>query len=130
DFGVRVDQEGNDTFFVPGNQWYRCPRYLVEPDASAASYFFGAAAMTGGEITIPVPLGRNLQGDFRFTSVLDEMGCHLKTPKTWTSVQGWPLHGVEVDMNDMSDCVMTLAAVACFAEGPTTIRNVAHIRHK
>jgi len=132
DFGVRVEteQERTGNFVVPGSQCYRCPRYAIEPDASAASYFFGAAAITGGEIGMPFPVTRNLQGDFRFTSVLDEMGCHLTTSNVWISVKGWPLRGVDADMNDISDCVMTLAAVACFADGPTTIRNVAHIRYK
>jgi 3-phosphoshikimate 1-carboxyvinyltransferase len=58
------------------------------------------------------------------------MGCAITRSDSGIFVEGRPLRGIDVDMNDMSDCVMTLAAVACFAEGPTTIRNVAHIRHK
>lgn len=129
DFGIRVDFEGAG-YYVPGNQFYQSRAYEVEPDASAASYFFAAAAITGGEVTVPNLVSGRLQGDLRFTIVLDEMGCHVKKTASGTTIQGWPFHGVEVDMNDFSDCVMTLAAVACFAEGPTTIRNVAHIRHK
>src|SRR5205823_3593853 len=82
------------------------------------------------QIAVPGLLNADLQGDFLFTNVLEEMGCHLRKAEGHTHLRGWPLRGVDVDMNGMSDCVMTLAAVACFAEGPTTIRNVAHIRYK
>ena len=58
------------------------------------------------------------------------MGCRVASRRRGYTVAGGPLHGIDVDMNDISDTVMTLAAVACFADGPTTIRNVAHIRHK
>ncbi len=108
--------------------------YDIEPDASAASYFFGAAAITGGKIQTLVTENscpRVLQGDFRFADVLERMGCKVKRDDRlpWW-VRGAPLRGIDIDMNAISDTVMTLAAVACFAEGPTTIRNVAHIRHK
>jgi 3-phosphoshikimate 1-carboxyvinyltransferase len=130
DFGVQVEQEKPDRFYVPGNQRYQGRAYPIEPDASAAGYFFAAAAITQGEVSVAGLGSQSLQGDLRFTSVLEEMGCHLKKPASMTAIKGWPLRGVEADMNAISDCVMTLAAVACFAEGPTTIRNVAHIRHK
>jgi 3-phosphoshikimate 1-carboxyvinyltransferase len=102
----------------------------IEPDASAASYFFAAAAIAGGEVTIPGLHAQSLQGDVRFVEVLEDMGCEVLQEKNSSTVKGGPLRGIDVDMNDISDTVMTLAAVACFAEGPTTIRNVAHIRHK
>lgn len=70
------------------------------------------------------------QGDVRFVDLLEEMGCTVNRTQGNIAVKGGPLHGIDVDMNDISDTVMTLAAVACFAEGPTKIRNVAHIRHK
>ncbi len=73
---------------------------------------------------------RSLQGDVRFVDVLEEMGCQVVRSDQGVTVHGGPLRGIDADMNDISDTVMTLAAVACFAEGPTTIRNVAHIRHK
>jgi 3-phosphoshikimate 1-carboxyvinyltransferase len=72
----------------------------------------------------------SIQGDVDFVEVLQQMGCEVVLAEDETYVRGGALRGVEADMNDISDCVMTLAAVACFAEGPTTIRNVAHIRHK
>jgi 3-phosphoshikimate 1-carboxyvinyltransferase len=104
--------------------------YDIEPDASAASYFFAAAAITGGRVTVLQLPEHSLQGDMRFVEVLAEMGCRIEKCNAGVTVHGRPLWGISVDMNDISDCVMTLAAVACFADGPTTIRNVAHIRHK
>jgi 3-phosphoshikimate 1-carboxyvinyltransferase len=105
-------------------------RYVIEPDASAASYFFAAAALTGGRVTVLGIPENSLQGDVRFVDVLADMGCRVERCSAGITVHGKPLRGIDVDMNDISDTVMTLAAVACFAEGPTTIRNVAHIRHK
>lgn len=104
--------------------------YLIEPDASAASYFFGAAAITGGEVTVPDLSLKGLQGDTWFVEVLEDMGCEVFSKDGGITVRGAPLRGIDVEMNAISDTVMTQAAVACFAEGPTTIRNVAHIRHK
>jgi 3-phosphoshikimate 1-carboxyvinyltransferase len=104
--------------------------YLIEPDASAASYFFAAAAITGGRVTVLELPENSLQGDVAFVEVLEDMGCRVERCSSGITVHGRPLRGVDVDMNAISDTVMTLAAVACFAEGPTTIRNVAHIRHK
>jgi len=104
--------------------------YDIEPDASAASYFFAAAAITGGRVTVLDLPENSLQGDVRFVDVLSAMGCRVERCSSGITVHGRQLHGIDVDMNDISDTVMTLAAVACFADGPTTIRNVAHIRHK
>ena len=104
--------------------------YQIEPDASAASYFFAAAAITGGRVTVLDIPEHSLQGDVRFVDLLAEMGCRVERCSAGITVHGRPLRGIDVDMNAISDCVMTLAAVALFAEGPTTIRNVAHIRHK
>lgn len=104
--------------------------YNVEPDASAASYFFAAAAITGGQLTVPGLHWQSLQGDVRFIELLERMGCPVYRMFRTLRVDGGPLRGIDVDMNDISDTVMTLAAVACFADGPTAIRNVAHIRHK
>jgi 3-phosphoshikimate 1-carboxyvinyltransferase len=105
-------------------------QYAIEPDASAASYFWAAAAITGGQITVAGLSRNSLQGDVRFVDVLEQMGCCVVESDLGITVHGRPLRGVDVDMNAISDTVMTLAAVACFADGPTTIRNVAHIRHK
>jgi 3-phosphoshikimate 1-carboxyvinyltransferase len=104
--------------------------YDIEPDASAASYFFAAAAITGGRVTVLGLPEKSLQGDVAFVHILADMGCRVERCSSGITIHGRPLHGIDVDMNDISDTVMTLAAVSCFAEGSTTIRNVAHIRHK
>src|SRR5262249_31331407 len=101
-----------------------------EPDASAASYFLAAAAITGGTIRIPGLGDQSLQGDVHFAYLLRAMGCRVRVGQDCIELLGGDLHGIEADMADMSDCVMTLGVVACFAQGPTTIRNVGHIRHK
>jgi 3-phosphoshikimate 1-carboxyvinyltransferase len=109
------------------------PTYVVEPDASSASYFFGAAAILGGRVILGWHAPTVLQGDLRFAEVLNQMGCWAGWCVDGYIVErrvGRPLRGVDVDMNAISDTVMTLGAVACFADGPTRIRNVAHIRHK
>lgn len=129
-FGVEVRTSLPPWYHVPGNQWYQARTYQIESDASAASYFFGAAAITQGEITLLRLSPKSLQGDMGFLEVLQAMGCETVEGKQDFTLWGRPLQGIDVDMNAISDCVMTLAAVACFAEGPTTIRNVAHIRHK
>lgn len=129
-FGARLLALEGRRFLVPGRQSYSLRRFAVEPDASAASYFFAAAAITGGEVRVQGLTARSLQGDVRFVDLLEGMGCEVFRGEISFSVFGGPLKGIDVDMNDISDTVMTLAAVACFAEGPTTIRNVAHIRHK
>jgi 3-phosphoshikimate 1-carboxyvinyltransferase len=128
-FAVRF-RERTRSFRVPGRQSAQVSRYAIEPDASAASYFWAAAALTGGEIQVEGLSASGLQGDVRFVDLLEKMGCQVVRDDSGITVHGGPLRGIDVDMNDISDTVMTLAAVACFAEGPTTIRNVAHIRHK
>jgi 3-phosphoshikimate 1-carboxyvinyltransferase len=122
-------------FHIPGGQMadytpHALRNFDIEPDASAASYFFAAAAITGGRVTVLGLPEKSLQGDIGFIDVLADMGCRVERCSSGITVHGRPLHGIDVDMNAISDTVMTLAAVACFAEGPTTIRNVAHIRHK
>ncbi len=112
------------------NSYGNVNRYEIEPDASASSYFFAAAAVSGGRVTVLDLPEKSLQGDVRFADLLGQMGCTVVRDQLGLAVHGGPLRGIDADMNDISDTVMTLAAVACFAEGPTTIRNVAHIRHK
>lgn len=130
DFGIDVPHHELRRFEVSSQVRYRGCRYAIEPDASAASYFFGAVAITGGEITIDGLSRASLQGDVAFVDVLERMGCRVSHGPDNITVGGGKLHGVSVDMNAISDTVQTLAAVALFAEGPTTITGVAHIRHK
>jgi 3-phosphoshikimate 1-carboxyvinyltransferase len=129
-FHLRVESENHRIYRIPGQQAGGLSEYTIEPDASAASYFFGAAAITGGTITVKGMPSNSMQGDVRFVEVLAEMGCAIDRTDNTITVRGGPLRGIDVNMNDISDTVMTLGAVACFATGPTTIRNVAHIRHK
>jgi 3-phosphoshikimate 1-carboxyvinyltransferase len=133
DWRLRVGEPAKGKFVIPGNQSTQGPRnatYAIEPDASAASYFFAAAAISGGRISIPGLTGHSMQGDVRFIDVLERMGCLIERGPESITVTGGSLRGVDVGMSDISDTVMTLAAVACFADCPTTIRNVGHIRHK
>jgi 3-phosphoshikimate 1-carboxyvinyltransferase len=129
-WGVRIERPDADRFVIPGRQRFGLATYDIEPDASAASYFWAAAAVSGGDVRVDGLTRRSLQGDVRFVDLLERMGCQVMHDDGGIRVRGGNLHGVDVDMNDVSDTVMTLAAVACFAEGPTTIRNVAHVRHK
>ncbi|MCA9232602.1 MAG: 3-phosphoshikimate 1-carboxyvinyltransferase [Planctomycetales bacterium] len=109
---------------------YQSVDYSIEPDASAASYFWAAAAVTGGQVTVTGLSRNSLQGDVEFVDCLEKMGCNVRWESDRVTVKGATLKGIDVDMNAISDTVQTLAVVALFAEGPTRIRNVAHIRHK
>lgn len=130
-FGVAVSEPAPGTFAIVSGQAYRGRPYAVEPDASSASYFMAAAAVTGGRVILPGLGEGSLQGDTRFAEVLRAMGCAVAGTPGGLVVQGGArLTGVNVDMNAISDTVMTLAAIAPFADSPTTIRNVAHIRAK
>ena len=129
-FGVTIDRLEETVWRIQPQTYQRSVAYDIEPDASAASYFFAAAAITGGAVTVEGLNQDALQGDINFIRVLEEMGCEIKRGRDNITVQGNDLKGVDVDMNDISDTAQTLAAVALFAEGPTCIRNVGHIRHK
>lgn len=128
-FGVEVQRLSESRFQV-APQTYLATDFAIEPDASSASYFFAAAAICGGTIRI-LGLGTNsLQGDLRFVELLEEMGCDIQMTSQEAQVTGGDLHGIDCTMTEISDTVQTLAAVALFAQGPTRIRGVAHIRHK
>jgi 3-phosphoshikimate 1-carboxyvinyltransferase len=117
-------QPGGPIIIMP--QTYKAGKHLIEADASSASYFWAAAAITGGNIGVP-GLDMSEQGDIEFYHALLKMGCFDSAMYT---IMGKALHGIEIDMNNFSDTVMTLAVVALFAKGSTKITNVAHIRHK
>jgi len=133
-WGVVVKAEvsmGSRCYLVPAPQRYGGRQYQVEPDATAASYFLAAAVLTGGHVIIRNLGSDSLQGDVAFASILEQMGARVRLDRGSVSVEGTnPLAGVDVDMNAVSDTVMTLAVLAPFASSPTRIRNVAHIRHK
>lgn len=130
-FGIRVEHEGLRRFFFRSGGCYRARDYAIEPDASAAAYFFAAAAVTGGRVRVPGLSTSSLQGDARFVDLLEEMGCRVVRGEDFLEVSGsGVLRGIEADLSEMSDQTMTLAAIAPFADGPTRIRGVAHIRHQ
>ncbi len=130
DFGGRIDAT-DASFTVRACGAYRARRYTVEPDASAASYPFAIALATGGTVTVPDLGTAALQGDYAFTTVLEQMGARIQRSASETCVEGGAaLSGVDVDMHHISDTVMTLAALAPLARGTTRIRNVANIRLK
>jgi 3-phosphoshikimate 1-carboxyvinyltransferase len=130
-FGVGVQREGYRRFRVPAGPGYRPLDYQVEGDASSASYFWAAAAVTGGTVvTENVFPGTSRQGDMSFLDLLVKMGAFVRKEARQAVVKGRTLAGIEVDMSAMPDMVPTLAALALFAKGKTVIRNVAHLRHK
>jgi 3-phosphoshikimate 1-carboxyvinyltransferase len=129
-FGVKLEAHGYQRFHIPAPQRYQGIEYAIEPDASAASYFLAAAAITGGTVRVLGLSKQSLQGDVGFAQVLEQMGCTVQWGKDYIEVSGRADHGIDVDMNAISDTVQTLSVVALFAKGPTTIRGVAHNRHK
>jgi len=130
-FGVTTRATADySEIFIAANSSYAACEYAIEPDASAASYFWAAVAVTGGEVTVSGLSRSSLQGDVAFVDCLEKMGCDVRFGEDYITVLGKPLTGISVDMNAISDTVQTLAVVALFAKGPTKIRNVSHIRHK
>jgi len=128
-FGAEVTEPRLNHFEISA-QPYQGRDYDIEPDASAASYFFAVAAVTGGEVTVEGLNGNALQGDVRFVDALVRMGCSAEWGENSVTVRGGELTGVDIDMNEISDTAQTLACVAPFASGPTRILNVAHMRLK
>lgn len=110
---------------------YRPTRFSIEPDASAASYFLGAAAITGGRVTISGLGTGSLQGDVRFAEALERMGAAVDRTADSMTVRGTGrLRGIDIDMSDISDTAQTLAAVAVFADSPTRVTGIGFIRKK
>jgi len=131
DFGIEVKEEDH-TFLIPRGS-YHPKDYVVEADASSASYFFGAAAVTGSRIRITNMPSKPIQGDAAFVDLLEKMGCVVDRSSRGTTVQGpglGRLKAIEVDMSKWPDIVPTLAVVAAFAKGKTIITNVEHLRVK
>lgn len=134
-FGVEaeIDDEAWRTLRVAAGQRYQGRAYQIEPDASNASYFFAAAAVTGGRVRIEGIGASSTQGDLRFLDVLAAMGAEVTEEANAVEVRGpagGKLRGVDLDLGAISDTAQTLAAIAPFADGPTTIRGIAHARVK
>ena len=110
---------------------YAPARYAIEPDASAAAYFLAAAAITGGRVAVEGLGSGSIQGDVAFAGILERMGARVERSPERIVVSGaGELHGVDIDMSDISDTAQTLAVVAAFASTPTRVRGVGHIRAK
>jgi len=130
-FGVRVERIDFTHFFVAAHQSYQSIEFHVEGDVSSASYFWAAAAVTGGEVTTgPLDPSGTMQGDIRFLEILEEAGCKVERGSGEVCVKGKAWKSLELDMADIPDMVPTMAAIALFLEGTTVIRNVAHLRIK
>jgi 3-phosphoshikimate 1-carboxyvinyltransferase len=129
-FGASMQNEQYRRFDVRPGQ-YRATRYVVEPDASAASYFFAAAAVTRGRVVVRGLGASSLQGDLGFVRLLERMGCRVRQTETETEVIGpEKLRGIEADMSNLSDTAQTIGAIAPFADGPTRVTGIGFIRKK
>jgi len=130
-FGVTVENDNYQTFTVSGDAKYIAPgKFMVEGDASSASYFLAAGAIKGGTVRV-TGIGQNsIQGDIRFADVLEAMGATVVWNDEYVEITGAPLKGVNMDMNHIPDAAMTIATTALFAEGPTTMTNIYNWRVK
>ncbi len=130
-FGIEVKNNHYQSFYVNGGQSYQAlERYMVEGDASSASYFLAAGAIKGGEVTVHGVGRLSVQGDKHFANVLEKMGAEVIWHDESISVKGQPLTAVDMDMNHIPDAAMTIATTALFAKGTTTIRNIYNWRVK
>jgi len=128
-FGAKCYVEGNE-IIVPPKGPYRARDFHVEPDCSNASYFLGLPLLVGGSIGIEGINSLSFQGDIRILEIIREMGGKYTETQEGVWVQPWELKGVELDMGDVPDLVPTVAALAAFADGTTSIRNVPHLKVK
>ena len=128
-FGAHVANDGYKHFRIEGGQQYQPRVYNIEPDASNASYFFAAAAITGGRVTVQHLNLDSAQGDVQFVQLLEKMGCQVTVSDAGITVTGpKKLKGIDVDMRTISDTSLTLAAIAPFANSRVSIRNIEHTR--
>jgi 3-phosphoshikimate 1-carboxyvinyltransferase len=131
DFGVEVEREGGGRFVVHPSRYESRQTYTIEPDASAASYFFAAPAICGGTVRVQNISRNTKQGDVAFLEVLEQMGCAVVDGNGFIDVHGTDrLRGVDVDMRDIPDTAQTLAVIAPFASTPTRMRGIASARLK
>jgi len=130
-FGVEVKRTGWRYFDIPAGSYVSPGKVLVEGDASSASYFLAAGALGGGPVRVEGVGRDSIQGDIRFTEVLERMGARVSFGPDWIEASGGqPLRAVDLDLNHIPDAAMTAAVLALFAEGPSVIRNVASWRVK
>ncbi|HIF3541441.1 TPA: 3-phosphoshikimate 1-carboxyvinyltransferase [Salmonella enterica] len=130
-FGVEIANHHYQQFVVKGGQQYHSPgRYLVEGDASSASYFLAAGAIKGGTVKVTGIGRKSMQGDIRFADVLEKMGATITWSDDFIACTRGELHAIDMDMNHIPDAAMTIATTALFAKGTTTLRNIYNWRVK
>ena len=131
-FGVDVPREGWQSFRVPGSRGYASPGEIhVEGDASSASYFLAAGAIAGGPVKVEGIGADSIQGDVRFVEVLERMGAQVSVGPNWIEARSsGGLRALDADLNHIPDAAMTAAMMALFADGPSTLRNIASWRVK
>lgn len=134
-FGIDVQRDGWQRFTIPAGSEYRSPGDIhVEADASSASYFIamGAIAATGRPLRIEGVGADSIQGDIRFVDAARQMGAQIDSGANWLEVTrgAWPLQAIDVDANHIPDAAMTLAVMSLYADGPSTLRNIASWRVK
>jgi 3-phosphoshikimate 1-carboxyvinyltransferase len=135
-FGITVERDGWSRFVLPAGATYRAPgEIFVEGDASSASYFLAAGAIGGGPLRVEGVGLSSIQGDVKFADALNRMGANVMAGENWIEVRGTErddgrLNGIELDCNHIPDAAMTLAVAALFAEGTTTLTNIASWRVK
>ncbi|MBA8864212.1 3-phosphoshikimate 1-carboxyvinyltransferase [Pantoea agglomerans] len=130
-FGVEVENQNYQRFLIKGQQQYQSPGdYLVEGDASSASYFLAAAAIKGGTVRVTGIGRQSVQGDIRFAYVLEKMGATIEWGDDYIACTAGKLQAIDMDMNHIPDAAMTIATTALFAEGTTRLRNIYNWRVK
>jgi len=131
EFGVEIDRDGYNAFFIHPTRYSPVSTYSIESDASAASYFFAAPAICGGTVCVKNISSKSNQGDIKFLDILSRMGCVVTEYKNSIEVTGTEkLIGLDVSMRDISDTAQTLAMIAPFASSPTRIRGITTSRLK
>ena len=130
-FGVVVEHDNYEIFRIKSGQTYQSPgTFMVEGDASSASYFLAAAAIKGGSVKV-TGIGReSIQGDVAFADVLEKMGAKVEWSDESITVSRGELHGIDMDFNHIPDAAMTIATMALFVKEPTTLRNIYNWRVK
>jgi 3-phosphoshikimate 1-carboxyvinyltransferase len=133
-YGIQVERQGWQRFVIPAGSRYQSPGTIhVEADASSASYFIALGAIAqGAGIRVQGVGADSIQGDIRFVDAAQLMGAKVTSGPNWLNIErgSWPLKGIELDCNHIPDAAMTLAVMALYADGPTTLRNIASWRVK
>jgi len=131
EFGVEVLNDNYETFTIKGGQTYKAvDSFMVEGDASSASYFLAAAAIKGGTVKVTGIGKKSVQGDVAFAHVLEQMGAKVEWGDDFVSVTKGELNAIDMDFNHIPDAAMTIATTALFAKGTTTLRNIYNWRVK